>query len=492
MKRWHALAACVVAALALAGFRAWSNPTRPGPRSAPRTARHGPPATPSSAEAEGAPADPATVPEAPSSPVPATVVAVVAPATPNPLPEPSPVPDTGEDATEAWMRIVAPELTDEEKAAVDRHLTRFVRPPSGARAEARGVVLLPKADPDAAEKRRIEQLELLRQRKAIKLLDHIGQGLAWLALHQGPDGRLANGSAAARCKELGHEPACAETVGRASDDWAATAATGLAIIAMLDFRDQDKQGIFEPTLARAVTWLRGQQRGDGLVPGRAHYATAISLIALGQAAASSGSDDLRTAVQRGLACLANERGLDGGYRYQTAEPGDLSVTAWVAQAAEAARRAKIEVPPELDAGLRRFFDGVWLGEHRFSYLVGQGERPSLDPAGMLLGLILDPPAADGSWVRAGVLERWRLWLKDAPRKGIERGPYLYTLYYSVRVVIALEPELPEAWQRAILDLASRQNPSGPAAGSFRDTLGAGATLGTALSVLTLEHALYKR
>jgi hypothetical protein len=279
-----------------------------------------------------------------------------------------------------------------------------------------------------------------------------------------------------------------------SDEQAATAATGLAILAMLDFRDQDKQGIFEPTLARAVAWLRGQQRADGTFPGKDYYATAISLLALGQAAASTGRDDLRKAVGHGLANLSAQQGRDGGYRYGPGELGDLSVTAWVAQAAEAARRAKVEIPPGMDAGLRRFYDGVWLGEHRFSYRAGVAERASLYPAGMLLGLILYPPAADGSWVRSGVLETWRQWLKDLPNSRLGRGGAygLYSFYYGVRVAIALEPELPEKWQRAILDLAAAQCDSEAAAGAFEVTAHGGVVVETAIAVLTLEHALYKR
>jgi hypothetical protein len=378
---------------------------------------------------------------------------------------------------------------------VDRHLARFVRPAGRGPEVAQEIALLPKADADAAEKRRVEQLELLRQRKALGLLDHIAQGLAWLALHQGPDGKISEASALARCAELGHQPACVtQPSGAGRDDWAATAATGLAVVALLDFRDQDRHGVFEPTLARAVTWLRGRQREDGLFPGRAHYATAISLIALGQAAAASGSDDLRQAVGYGLMRLSAQQGSDGGYRYGDAalHRGDLSVTAWVAQAAEAARRAKIEVPPEMDAGLRRFFEGVWLGEHRFSYVVGEGERPTLAPAGMLVGLILDPPAADGSWVRSGVLEGWRLWLNDRDQKHHIGPRRLYSFYYAVRVVIALEPELPADWQRAILDLASTQAASAPTAGAFKETLNAGVVVETALAILTVEHALYRR
>jgi hypothetical protein len=491
MKRWHALAACLAAVLTLALFRALSAPKEVPPRRAAcAPGPDEPPALPTP-EDNGAAAAPGVVPETPPAgpavvavvaPPPAQVVAVPAPGAP-------PIPETGEDPTEAWVRIAAGTLTEEEKAIVERHLARFVRPQAAGEDRER-IDLLPNADdPGAVERRRVEQLELLRQRNALGLLDRIASGLAWLALHQGPDGAITESSAAARCAELGHQPACVRGHGRG--DLAATAATGLAIVAMLDFRDQDKRGIFEPTLARAVTWLRGQQRNNGTFPGRAQYATAISLLALGQAAASSGRDDLRAAVQHGLEKLCVLQGRDGGHRYSDMEDGDLSVTAWVAQAVEAARRAKVEIPADMEPGLRRFLDAVWVRDSVFLYTAGGMDRASLYPAGILLGLIVwDVP---GSWRCSGdqVRDSWREWVAQGPpRRGRPWG--LYSLYYGVRVACALEPELPKAWSQAIRELAAEQAPSGSRAGSFGETLGYGVVIDTAFATLTLEHALYQR
>jgi hypothetical protein len=401
----------------------------------------------------------------------------------------------GEDVAEAWARTVEAALSTEERKALDRHLTRFVRvqvpdadPPPAGNVTAKAD-FLPKASPEDSEKRRLEQLELLRQRKAVLLLDHIDAGLAWLALHQGPDGKISDSTAAARCAELGHKPAC---VLPWNDGQYAVATTGLSVVALLDFRDQDKWGLFEPTLARAVSWLHAQQQGDGAFPGRAHYSTAIALLALAQAASSSGSEELRESVRRGLRYLATQAGRDGGYRYTTGDAGDLSVTAWVGQAVEAARRAKVEIPPWMEEGIRRFLDDVWLRDHRFSYMVGRNERPSLDPAGMLLGLIeRDVPCSAGTCRCSGeaVEGTWRTWLVAAPPAG------LYSLYYGVRVAILLEGDLPGSWRAAILKLADTQEHEGAAAGAFRRVKvngAAGVVLQTVFATLTLEHVLYKR
>lgn len=491
MRGWHLLATCAVAAVALLWLR--SAATHGTTERAAPAQQAAPTELPAAGDAAEEPPD-ADVAKEDRAEGDGTVVVpvVVPPASPGRFVLRKP----GEDAAIAWSREVNLELTDAERAAVDRHLNRFVRgsvPVPGTETSASvdaKVLPLPRAAPEEAEQRRREQLELLQQREALVLLDNIGKGLAWLALHQGEDGKISNVSAAARCKELGHKPVCADTGGRGSDEWAATAATGLSILALLDFRDQDKQGVFEPTLARAVHWLRRTQRENGSFPGREFYATAISALALSQAATASGSDELREAARRGLAYLATQRGPRGGYRYRTGEDGDLSVTAWVAQAVEAARHAKVEIPAGMDEGIRSFLDAVWIREHRFAYVTTQGERQTLDPAGILVGLIeWEVPCPDGAWVCSddGVLGTWRDWLKQAPPKG-----GIYTLYYAVRVAIRLEPSMPEAWRDTVLKLAARQKPAGPGAGSFKDTLAAGEVVETALSVLTLEHALYKR
>ncbi len=395
----------------------------------------------------------------------------------------------------ASAEVIRKSRSKREREQLERHVRRFLGhgavPPgnwvdpklqalqagAGAKAE-----LLPIPEPDEAEKRRIEQLEKLRQRQAVGLLDHIHGGLAWLALHQAPDGRFSDPATAARCKELGHAPPC---IGRNKRQYE-VACTAFAIMALLDFRDQDVRGLFEPSLAAAVRWLHGQQRRDGAFPGRRQlYTNAIALMALAQAAESTGDGKLRASVRRGLELFASRPGPVGGYRYAFGSPGDLSVTGWVAQAVEMARRAGVEIPPMLEPGLRDFLDSVWLGGYRFSYLTRAIDRPSLYPVGMLMGRILWPDP------HPAILASWRQWLAKGARNA-----NLYTLYYGVRVVIALEEDLTDPWRKWVFALAKTQLRKGPAAGRFggrRGWLGvAGDTLHTAVAVLTLEHALYLR
>ena len=346
----------------------------------------------------------------------------------------------------------------------------------------------PIADAEAAEKRRLDQLEKLRQRDAVGLLDSIHAGLAWLAIHQKEDGSISDQAVIDRCVALKHDPNCLGQTPSTGDVFA-VATTGLSILAFLDFRDQDPNGWFDPYLGRAVDWLKKQQKPNGSFGGSGQqYANAIALMAIGQAAASMGGEELREVTRRGLGWFTSIAGPLGGFRYGVTDPqGDLSVTAWVAQACESARNAGIEIPVTLASSFEIFLRYIWIGDHRFSYLPRQGASGGLAPAGMLLGHL--------TWKEKDpkVVDDWKAYLSGLKA---DQPPDLYTLYYGVRVSILLTGALGEPWRTWTFDLAKKQVHGTTAAGVFPgDTWKRhkpGATLVTALSILTLEHSLYLR
>jgi len=316
------------------------------------------------------------------------------------------------------------------------------------------------------------------------LLDHIRGGLAWLALHQTRDGRLSEAASTARCRDLGHDPPC---VG-APQLGGTISTTALGLLALIEHRDLDDTGLFEPALAAAARWLVRQQRANGSFSLDADdypYSHAIALTALGHAAASSGDADLRAAVERGLAHLASRE-------IRTLATRDLSTLTYVAQAVEAARRADVPLPQGLDVELRASLGKHWIGEHRFRQHSGaREEEPSLAPVGMVAGTILwegREPSVAGSW---------RSWLRSRPAAP---RPSPYTLYYGVRMTIDLEGDPPHPWRGWLLSLAGDQAREGDAAGSFPDLPGGwwmgpttrAPTFQTAVAVLTLERALHRR
>jgi len=410
----------------------------------------------------------------------------------------------------ATAEVLAKSGNEDDLDQLSRHLRRFLLPGQGASAggSAPADLLMntflqdrrsrrgkdanpPVADLTEAERRRVDQLDKLRQRNAVGLLDAIHAGLAWLALHQRDEGSFSDTAVAERCTALRHDPAClAATKRDSTGDTYATAATALAVIAFLDFRDQDPNGWFDPYLGRGIEWLRKAQRPDGSFPGGGqYYAGAMALMALGQAAASTGRADLREAVGKGLAFFEGTMGPLGSYRYRPNDPtGDLSVTAWVAQATEAARSANVPIPLRVSSGLEIFLGYFWKGQHRFSYVPSGGASASLAPAGMLVAHVAG---------RAGdpaVVASWRKYLDGLPPN---RPPSLYTLYYGVRLSILLDGALEEPWRTWAFNLAKAQVLTGSAAGCLPVPIhdpnrATGLATQTALAVLTLEHALYLR
>jgi hypothetical protein len=261
-------------------------------------------------------------------------------------------------------------------------------------------------------------------------------------------------------------------------------------MALLEFRDLDERGLFEPALRMGVTYLRGRQAADGGFPGVLPTDAALSLIALARAARATGDPALRDAVGRGLARVAREACPDGGYRYDRNTWGDLRETAWVAQAVEAARRAGLDPPRGMREGLATFLDSVWQGGPRFSCERGARDMDHWRPLGICTGLLV----FDGDR-RAAMLGEARRWLEDPP------AARLYALYYGGQAATLADAALFPKWLRSLSALAKAQERTGTAVGAWRGTdtgisplseggyAGVGVVHVTAFAVLTLETVL---
>ncbi len=410
----------------------------------------------------------------------------------------------GPEAAAAAAAALEPGVVDALLSAVKQ---RNTQPRVDAKGNVQQSVPLPVDDAAAREQRRLEQLEKLRQRAAEGLLEPIAAGLAWIAIHQADDGEMSDGAVAARCLALGHGTPC-NVRGGVSGAQYRLAATGLSVLAFLDFRDQDLASVFEPTLSSGVEWLRRQIRADGSFPQQG-YEAAIAMMALGQAARASKSPAVLKDVERCLAYYAGKVSSDGGFRYSLGQAGDLSVSAWYVQAFEAARDAGAKVPAGLATNLEKFVRSMWLGGPKFKYDAGRtNEQPTLAAAGMLSLSILNPESVakemkEGLWPDALAAA------SNRPRADI------YAVYYEVRTELALKGQLSAERQRLLADLPRiLQRKDLPVAGMFSnanvdpekqkpvkgkanwDNLAmidrGGRVVATAFCVLTMEHALYRR
>ncbi len=354
-------------------------------------------------------------------------------------------------------------------------------------------VALPIADPESAETRRLDQLRKLQERGATGFLDSIHASLAFLALHQGKDGRFSDGAVV----EFAEKTRLAVSEYRplrfrAKSDTYAVATTALALMAFLDFRDQDVTGLFEPTIQKAITWLIAKQNVEGsFQANRALYGQAIVVMALSQAALATGDEDIKSAAARGLVWLHDQNDPLAGYRYKKDQAGDLSVTGWVAQALQMATWAGIPEPKGMWQGLHLFTQRLTTEDGRFGYS-SPSPRDSLLPVGILIHLM------DGEVLYDAETPQVRTWstaLDEYGRRGSRVE--LYSLYYAVRASILLDQQLTDTWKQRVQLLLKQQVTKGYGAGAFPTSVGrwmraAGHVGTTAMCALTLEHALFLR
>ena len=192
-----------------------------------------------------------------------------------------------------------------------------------------------------------------------------------------------------------------------------TGATGLALLALLGDGHTPRQGEFADVVERGLNWLKEIQdpeTGDlhdmryeeGRQP--AVYSHALATIAMCEALALTGDDDLREPAERAVQyLLASQHPDDGGWKYRPIfreSNGDLSVTGWALMALHTARMAGIDVPQADFEKASAFLDSVQEdGGARYKYEpLHPKERvtPALTAEGLLcrqwLGWPKDQPA----------------------------------------------------------------------------------------------------
>jgi hypothetical protein len=180
----------------------------------------------------------------------------------------------------------------------------------------------------------------------------IERALAWLALHQEPNGRFAPASFPERCKARGAAPC-----GGPGEERQAIGVTGLALLAFLRAGNGLDRGPHSAEVARAVGWLLRQELPTGLFGERASlehmYSHLIATWAMSEALARAPdglAEELRAPVQRAVTIVerARNRSPSAGWRYEFEPNGeaDTSITGWALHALCAARAAGLDVQQE--------------------------------------------------------------------------------------------------------------------------------------------------
>ena len=158
-----------------------------------------------------------------------------------------------------------------------------------------------------------------------------------------------------------------------------TGATALALMAFLGTGHTHTYGDHQDTVDRGLKWLIGVQKNSGnfhdsVEYGRkpTFYAHSQATIALCEAFAMTGDENLREPAAAGIAFLIDsQQPIFGGWKYVPQKDktiGDLSVTAWALMALHTARVAGLDVPTPAFELSSNFLDTVQVqGGSRYKY-----------------------------------------------------------------------------------------------------------------------------
>ena len=276
--------------------------------------------------------------------------------------------------------------------------------------------------------------------------------------------------------------------------------TAYALLPFLSAGHTHRDGDYQQQVGRALTWLtqigirtpagfdlRGviNKQSKDREPNEAYYVHGAATLALCEAYGMTKDARLRPAASEAIRFLINSQDPQGGgWRYVPQEAGSTSVTAIQVMAISAARRAGIEIPDAVYAGIRHYLNSVQVDRAgKYGYEVQKKRYTgAVTSMALLCRLYLGSGRSDED-LCAGVelLDR--------------AGPYdnLYSLYFSTQVMKHWGGEKWNRWNSRMRDdLIAAQEKSGPGTGSWGPRTRAihakqgGRLLTTVLATLTLE------
>ncbi len=303
----------------------------------------------------------------------------------------------------------------------------------------------------------------------------VERGLAWLVAHQRQDGswRLNHQEGVGNCN-------CPHP-GKVGTS---TGATALGLLPFLGAGYTHQQGKHKETVDRALYYLTGRMidtaRGGDLQEGTM-YSQGIAAIALCEAFAMTGDEDLRPYAQKAIDFIVHAQHPRGGWRYHPGAPGDTTVTGWQVMALKSARMAGLFVPSPTTELAKDYLDSVQ------------------DPGGVFYGY-LKPGKDSGATSVATLLRMYLGWQRyDSRLQGAyaflaNQGPStsdMYFNYYATQVLHHHHGSDWERWNIRMRDfLVARQSSSGHTKGSwfFTDRHGeaGGRLYTTAICTMILE------
>ncbi len=344
-------------------------------------------------------------------------------------------------------------------------------------------------------------------------------GLAWLALHQSPDGRwtlddYARHLESPSVRDLRHR----SWDGRSQHDSRGgrgssrakrgdTAATGLALLAFLGHGDTHlEEGPHRVTVERGLHWLLSAEKANGDLRGGGNlYMHSVAAFALCEAYAFTRDPALRESAQRAIDfTVRTQHPRKGGWRYDPypeSSDVDTSVFGWMLMALKSGRMGELRVDERVLVRAAGYLDSARMTERggRYAYQPGQS-RTSLAITAqgffshqMLVDSLLTEEQKDDPELRRADEESISYLMANLPRAADMEGVNFYYWYYATLALFQEGGEPWEIWNARLSDLlvdlqVGREH--GTAYGSW-DPRGKRARTGgrlysTAFSILCLE------
>ncbi len=314
----------------------------------------------------------------------------------------------------------------------------------------------------------------------------VESALAYMAATQSADGRwssrMTNGGI--ERKVLGHDR---QGAGSRAD----CGITGLAVLAFLSAGHTQFEGKHKQTVASALQFLSDHQAPDGCLAGEAQlfertYCHSMATLALSEALAVTGDAKLTPIVRRAVEySVRSQSSIDGGWRYQPGDSGDMSQFGWKVLALHSASLGGIEIPDATLAGMHKFLDHCTRGSHKGlgSYRPGDAHTPTMTAEALACRFLLKEEVSPETIDEAMSL------IRQNPPSESEVNYYYW--YYATMAAHHSGGKHWNDWNDRLKPvLLARQIRSGPQAGSWpADGLwsGYGGTIySTALATLCLE------
>jgi hypothetical protein len=244
------------------------------------------------------------------------------------------------------------------------------------------------------------------------------------------------------------------------------AATALSLLPFLGAGQTHLEGEYTDEVLRALQWIAQQQKENGDLRGSGDgrmYAHGQATIALCEAFALTGDEQLREPAQLAINFIVRAQHREGGWRYQPGERGDTSVVGWQLMALKSGQMAYLYVPSKTFELTGLFLDRVQRDKlgGRYAYQPGGNPTDVMTAEALLCRQYLGW-RKDNEGLRDGVKFLLEKHPPDADK------PNIYYWYYGTQVMHHYGGPEWRKWNAKMRNvLVDTQETKGHAAGSWK-------------------------